>query len=134
MTLLKKQFLAFHYKNQVLWYWIDTYALERKHQGFENYVIAGVIERARWHTDIPAEHRRGDDYKINNNYRAFYARLWHLVHPKFDGFFHTRHIPDDDLPDCNDYRQLAPEDEPIKPRRGRKKVDRRDSFMPPGSP
>jgi hypothetical protein len=100
MTSLKRQFLIFNYKNPQLWYWIDRFALERARAGWQHYGISNVIERARWETAIPTD---GDIYKINNNHRAHYARMWMLKHPEHNGFFRTRWIPDDNLPDAHDY-------------------------------
>jgi hypothetical protein len=33
-----------------------------------------------------------EDFKINNNHRAYYARLWMREHPQYDGFFRTRRV------------------------------------------
>jgi len=38
----------------------------------------------------PRLHFLPDDYKINNNYIPFYARLFLAEHPECDGFFQTR--------------------------------------------
>jgi hypothetical protein len=94
MTRLKREFLIFHNKNPKLWFWIDHFALQRARNGWKHYSISSVIERARWETAIPTEE---DIYKINNNHRAHYARMWMRKHPEYNGFFHIRHIPDDDL-------------------------------------
>ena len=101
MSKLKRDFLTFHYRNPKLWYWIDHFALQRARAGWSHYGISSVIERARWETAIPTE---GDIYKINNNHRAHYARMWMIEHPEYDGFFRTRHIADDDLESAKDYR------------------------------
>jgi hypothetical protein len=103
MTKTKRQFLIFHNRNPKLWYWIDHFALERARGGWQHYGIKSVVEVARWHTAIPTE---GDIFKIKNDFTAHYARMWMLKHPEYNGFFRTKHIPDDDLPDCDDYDQL----------------------------
>lgn len=100
MTSQKHKFLIFHQQNPELWGWIDHYALSCARRGWQHYGIQSVIEVARWKTAIQTQ---GDPYKINNNYTAHYARMWMLVHPEYDGFFRTRHIPDDDLPDAKYY-------------------------------
>lgn len=56
--------------------------------GRQNFSASAVVERIRWGVSIGDY--GPDDFKINNNYRAFYARLFHMEHPKHDGFFRTR--------------------------------------------
>lgn len=98
---MKLKFLIFHQKNSELWHWIDHYALEMARTKRLHYGIASVIERVRWHTAIQT---KGDiSYKISNNHRAHYARMWMIRHPEYDGFFRTHHIPDDDLEDAKYY-------------------------------
>ena len=104
MTLLKRNFLIFHYQNPELWHWIDHFALEVARSGRQHFSIANIIERARLETIIKT---KGDHlFKISNSHRAYYARLWMLIHPEYNGFFKTKYITDDGLPDCNDYGPL----------------------------
>ena len=56
--------------------------------GRKNFSASAVVERIRWGVSIGDY--GPDDFKINNNYRAFYARLFHMEHPQHDGFFRTR--------------------------------------------
>lgn len=46
-----------------------------------------LIERVRW---VLAITTRGDDYKINNDYAAFYARLLMYREPDLAGLFDLR--------------------------------------------
>jgi hypothetical protein len=63
-----------------------NYAIER---GRRNFSVSIIIERIRWETNI----ERGEDgFKINNNHRAYYARLWMRNHPEHEGFFRTREL------------------------------------------
>jgi hypothetical protein len=49
--------------------------------------IAALYERARWELAI----QTGDpDFKLNNNHRAFYARLLMMNHPELRGLFDLR--------------------------------------------
>lgn len=54
----------------------------RRHLG-----IGALTERARWDIAIATN---DPDYKINNNFRAFYARLIELQEPDLRGLFKFR--------------------------------------------
>lgn len=55
--------------------------------GFAHYSADAVLHAVRWHYDTSTN---GDAPKINNNYTAFYARMFHKDFPQYDGFFKTR--------------------------------------------
>lgn len=55
----------------------------------EHFSINAIFERIRWETSI----ERGDEsFKVNNNHRAYYARLWMRRNPQHNGFFRTREL------------------------------------------
>lgn len=62
-------------------------ALNRKQRGFKTYGIASLVERLRWDHERPT---KGDDWKINNDYRAWLARDVMEREPRLAGFFRTR--------------------------------------------
>jgi hypothetical protein len=49
--------------------------------------VAAIFERMRWFTTIET---RGEFYKLNDNYKAYYSRLWMRENSEYDGFFKTR--------------------------------------------
>lgn len=49
--------------------------------------IGMLFEVARWTLTL---HTRGEPLKLNNNYRAFYARKLMDEHPEFEGLFELR--------------------------------------------
>src|SRR5210317_844892 len=59
-------------------------------RGFKNYSVSAVFERIRWETD-QADVDGKSTFKLNNNYRAWYARRIMETYPEYDGFFRTRH-------------------------------------------
>lgn len=86
---LEGEFWDFHKDNPRVYELFDQftkYAIER---GRTNFSVSVIIERIRWETTIVTA---GDDFKINNNFRAYYARLWMRNNPQYDGFFRTREI------------------------------------------
>ena len=68
------------------WSWFVWYALEVIRAGHSHYGAKAVVERVRWHQAIAG----GDDYKLNNNFTATFAREFHRQYPEHDGFFRTR--------------------------------------------
>jgi len=58
-------------------------------RGFKNYSVSAVFERIRWETD-QADVDGKSTFKLNNNYRAWYARRFMEANPEHAGFFRTR--------------------------------------------
>jgi hypothetical protein len=54
--------------------------------------IGMLFEVARWHLTLSTT---GEPLKLNNNYRAFYARKLMRQHPEFEGVFETRQQRDE---------------------------------------
>lgn len=78
---------AFLDANPEVWRLLVKYTHELIARGWKNYGIAAVVERIRWHHAISSPET---DFKINNNYRAPLARMFHAAYPEHDGFFRTR--------------------------------------------
>ena len=55
--------------------------------------IGALYERARWEIAIATS---DPDYKLNNNWRAYYARLMMLNEPDLDELFDLRHSEADE--------------------------------------
>lgn len=86
---LKRKWWEFHKQNPQVWELFEKFTFQAINRGFDNYSVNAIFERIRWHTDIETT---GDRFKINNNHRAYYARYFHHVYPRHDGFFRTREI------------------------------------------
>lgn len=84
---LKKNFAVFHASNPHVYKLLVKYTLQAINAGRKNYSINAIFERARWHSDIETT---GSRFKLSNNHRAYYARLFHLDFPQYLGFFRTR--------------------------------------------
>lgn len=86
---MRQQVIAFHKANPKVWELFDKFTRDRINRGFKNYSVNGIFERIRWET---AQAKPGDEsgFKLNNNYRPFYARAWMELNPDHDGFFRTR--------------------------------------------
>jgi len=50
-----------------------------------------IWERIRWHTAVETRRARGE-YRLNNNWTAYYARKFMRDHPEHQGLFDTRSV------------------------------------------
>jgi len=57
-------------------------------RGIRHYSADGICHVLRFHTTISGEDM--DNYKINNNYSAFFARKYQEQYPERAAFFETR--------------------------------------------
>jgi hypothetical protein len=80
------RFKEFHAANPQIWELFERFALDVAARGMKTYGAAAITERVRWHVAIDA---RGADVKINNDFRAYYARMFNAKHPHLD-LFNTR--------------------------------------------
>ena len=80
-------FKKFHYKHPEVWNLFAKYAQDAIRSGQKNYSAKAIIERIRWHITID---NNNDDVKLNNNFTAYYGRMFHAAHPQHDGFFRNR--------------------------------------------
>ena len=65
-------------------------------KGYENYSVNAIFERIRWEKDMGGD--GSSQFKLNNNYRAFYARRFMNMFPEYRGFFRTRTLKSVDRP------------------------------------
>jgi len=70
------------------------FTFEAIDKGFETYSAYAICERMRWEmtffSDTPTE------FKLNNNYRPYFARWFMQTYPQFDGFFRLRKLTSKD--------------------------------------
>jgi hypothetical protein len=63
------------------------YARDVKASGLNHYGIGAITERVRWHLRVET---KGDDFKINNNWRSRLARELVRRDPSLSGMFEFR--------------------------------------------
>lgn len=86
---LEAEFWEFHALNPRVYELFDRFTRYAISRGRRRFSVSVIIERIRWETTIETA---GDDFKINNNHRAYYARLWMRDNPAYEGFFATREV------------------------------------------
>jgi hypothetical protein len=85
---LRDSFERFHQENPHVYQVMVKLARRwrRRHPG-RRCGIGMLFETARWYLDLTTV---GEPLNLNNNYRAFYARLIMSREPDLDGIFETR--------------------------------------------
>jgi len=81
-------FKTFHLANPAVWTLFQRFTFDAINAGRENYSAYAIFERIRWHTEIDT--RDQDGLKLNNNFRPYYSRMFHVAYPQHNGFFPTR--------------------------------------------
>ncbi len=86
---MRMQVTAFHEQHPDVWDLFTQFTFDRIHRGFRHYSVNAIFERIRWEVDNAGGDGKAQ-FKLNNNYRAFYARRFMKMHPQHEGFFRTR--------------------------------------------
>jgi hypothetical protein len=84
---IEQRFEAFHKLNPHVYALIVDIAVDLKNRGFKKCGMKLIFERLRW---LYAIQTQGGQYKLNNDYTAYYARLVMHREKALDGFFRLR--------------------------------------------
>tara|TARA_R110000868_G_scaffold399537_1_gene673349 strand:- start:320 stop:700 length:381 start_codon:yes stop_codon:yes gene_type:complete len=104
---MRQQCTRFHEQYPEVWDLFIRFTFEMINKGFKNYSAQhGIFARIRWEMD--AGGNDVNQFKINNNYSAFYARRFMEMYPQHDGFFRTRQQTSEDRSATN-FPELTPE-------------------------
>ncbi len=85
---LEEKFWEFHTAHPEVYRRLRELALQMRRRGVQQYGIGGLFEVLRWKEALRTHDP--DGYKLNNNYRSFYARLLMEREPELRGFFELR--------------------------------------------
>jgi len=85
---IRDNFEAFHAANPRVYLELRRLALTLWERGHKQIGIAMLFEQMRWEWYARTTDTSG--FKLNNNYRAYYARLLMEREPELAGFFTTR--------------------------------------------
>lgn len=83
----QERFEAFHEANPHVYRALRLLALRLRRSGRRHYGMKGLFEVLRFDRALRTD---GDEFKLNNNYTAAYARKLMADEPELDGFFETR--------------------------------------------
>jgi hypothetical protein len=85
----KNEWADFHRENPLIWHYFEKFAFEalaNKRKKISHWLI---VNRVRWEVYIVTT---GEEFKISNNYIAFYARFWQETHPLHKELFNTKRM------------------------------------------
>lgn len=82
-------FVRFHAENPHVYVDLVRLARQAKRRDVSKIGIGMLFEVLRWGRLLQT---RGDDFKLNNNFRAYYARMIMLREPDLDGIFELRQL------------------------------------------
>lgn len=84
---LIQRFKEFHDQNGFIYLKFFEKAVQILNRGRKKYSAWTIINVIRWETDLNIT---SEDFMINNDFIALYARLLMFHHPIFKDFFHLR--------------------------------------------
>jgi hypothetical protein len=88
---IEQAFNKFHAENPHVFENLKSMALMLNNKGHKRYGIKALFEVLRYNKAITTS---GNDFKLNNNFTALYARKIMEECSKLDGFFETRERKD----------------------------------------
>lgn len=88
----KKRFLLWHAANPKVWDYFEKFTLEAIQKGHRRISHWLILNRVRWEVFLQTT---GDDFKISNDYFAFYARLWITRYPQYRFIFKIKRMKDE---------------------------------------
>ena len=82
-------FERFHAENPAVYKLFQQFAFRAIRRGLVHYSAKTIFEAIRFHADIVT---KGESFKLNNNYTAYYARMFEKDYPEYKGFFEKRKV------------------------------------------
>jgi len=82
-----EKFLSFHRDNPGVWKAFEHFATQAA-EAKAQIGAKAIMERVRWDSEV----RRKTAFKCNNNYTAYYARIFAAKYPQHETIFEFRHI------------------------------------------
>jgi len=85
------KFEQYFLDNPRVWIYFKRFATYAKAHN-KKIGAKAIMERVRWECDFGEEAGSGE-FRVNNNYTAYYTRLLMLQCPEFKGFFEIGEMP-----------------------------------------
>lgn len=83
----RSEFEAYHERNPKVWELFKRFTLQAIRAGRQRIGAKMIAERIRWETFVGD---RDGEFRINNNFPAYYARKFMSEFPEHEGIFQTR--------------------------------------------
>lgn len=92
MTTLKERWQCWHNENPQVWNLFERFTKQAIQRGHTRLSAWLIVNRIRWETSVETT---GKDFKISNNYVAFYSRHFMEKYPQYEGFFVTKRMKEE---------------------------------------
>ncbi len=92
VSQIEKKFWEFHRKNPHVYGLFNRFSMDLIDAGYNALSASRVIERIRWEAMIETD--RVDQYKVSNNHKPHYARMWNRKNPNSRAQFITKTLQD----------------------------------------
>jgi hypothetical protein len=81
-------FISYHQANPEIWKEFERLTLELINRGKKHYGAKAVMEVVRFNQLINGK----GEFKVNNNFAAYYSRIFALKHKQYSSFFERREV------------------------------------------
>lgn len=88
---ISERFEAFDAAHPDVYQLFHKFAGDLRARGRKRYSADAILHRIRWHMATSSA-ATADEFKINNDYSAYYARKLAAEHEEFRDFFETRKL------------------------------------------
>lgn len=85
MAKTRKEFEKFHADNPEVYRLFCYFTIQVINAGHSKYSAEAIFNQIRWYTTVET---RGDDFKINNDYKPYYSRKF--MEEYYKDIFRTR--------------------------------------------
>jgi len=89
-----EKFWKYHRENPQIYEAFKKVTLRAIQRGFKHFSAEAVFNVIRWETAVTANE---DQFKVNNNFRSYYSRLFCIDYPEHKDFFFRRGSKSDSL-------------------------------------
>tara|TARA_E500000081_G_scaffold98253_1_gene99324 strand:+ start:97 stop:372 length:276 start_codon:yes stop_codon:yes gene_type:complete len=89
---LKRKWWQWHNENPHIYEAFEKYSLYAISRGKQKLSAWLIINRLRWDTEVETT---GGEFKISNDFIAYYARLFMAYNPEYEGFFNVKKMKDE---------------------------------------
>lgn len=88
----KQRWWVWHKENPHVYRMFERFTFEAIKAGHKSLSAWLIVNRIRWETTVVT---KGSEFKVSNDFIAYYARLFHALNPEHEGFFVTHKMKEE---------------------------------------
>lgn len=82
-----EEFIQHYAANPMIWRFFERFTLEAIIKG-KTLGAKAIMERVRWEAEV----EKGESWKCNNNFTAYFSRVFAMKYPEHAGYFEFREV------------------------------------------